>query len=116
MALAVIAVVALFVATEVATGAKVKTTVEITSGAGDHFEGVVNSASSKCVKNREVSLVNDTLGETVGTDKSDASGAWSIDGAFIAGDYHAEVAKRTVGQKAKKKTKCKGARSPSKRY
>ncbi len=47
---------------------------------------------------------------------TDKKGKWEIDGSFTAGNYHAEVAPKTVGGKAKKPTKCKGGKGPSGRY
>jgi hypothetical protein len=114
LALAVFAVVALSAATALAGSAS--TTVDITSGAGTHFEGTVTSSSPKCVKNREVSLVYDTAGQTVGTTKTNADGNWELDGSFTAGMYHAEVAARKLGHHKGKIKKCKGGKSISRQF
>jgi hypothetical protein len=114
LALAVIAVAALAAATAFAGG--VKTTVKITSGEGTHFEGTVSSSNPKCVKKREVSLVYDTAGQTVGVTKTNAGGNWEIDGSFTAGMYHAEVAAKTIKSKRPHRTKCKSARGLSAQF
>src|SRR4051794_39509347 len=80
----------------VATGKPVGSEVEITSGEGTHFEGVVSSDSAKCLNKREVTLHYDTSGTDVGTAITDKGGHWSIEGSFIQGMYHAEVAPRKV--------------------
>jgi len=76
----------------------VKSTVTITSGNGNEFKGKVKSSLKQCRANRKVTLFKEPYAgegdedEAAGTDKTNASGAWSIDGAFIAGLYYARVA------------------------
>lgn len=74
----------------------VKSTVTISSGEGTEFKGKVSSPKKRCRAHRTVKLYMragsarsaDTL---VGTDVTDASGAWSIEGSFVAGIYYARV-------------------------
>ena len=79
----------------------VKTTVTITSGEGTEFKGKVSSAKKQCRANRTVALYmkagSARTGDTVvGTDRTDASGAWDIQGSFIAAIYYARVASALV--------------------
>jgi hypothetical protein len=81
-----------------ATAAKVtnvKSTVTIKSGEGSEFTGKVSSAQKACRRGRKVKLLRESdsggKDELVGTDKTDATGAWEIKGSFMAGMYHAEV-------------------------
>jgi hypothetical protein len=99
----------------VAGASGVKSTVSITSGEGTRFEGTVTSSNAKCEQSRQVSLVYDTAGQTVGTTKTNADGNWEIEGSFTAGMYHAEVAPKSLKAKRPHK-KCKGAESPSRQY
>jgi hypothetical protein len=75
----------------------VKTTVTITSGEGTEFKGKVGSAKKQCRANRAVKLYMQA-GSTrtpdllVGTDRTDASGNWDIEGSFLAAIYYARVA------------------------
>jgi len=74
----------------------VKTTVKITSGEGTEFKGKVSSAKKQCRVNRTVKLYRETesaraTGTLVGTGKTDASGAWEIEGSFLAAVYYARV-------------------------
>jgi hypothetical protein len=75
--------------------ATVKSTVTITSGEGTGFAGKVSSAKKQCRANRKVTLYmkpyDGSADEAVGSDKTDASGAWTIEGSFIAGIYYAKV-------------------------
>jgi hypothetical protein len=74
----------------------VKSTVTITSGEGSQFSGKVSSAKKQCRAKRTVKLymepgsarAGDSL---VGTAKTDASGAWTMDGSFLAAVYYAQV-------------------------
>jgi len=74
----------------------VKSTVTISSGEGTRFTGKVVAAKRKCRANRTVKLyteldstrMDDAL---VGVAKTDATGAWRMDGDFIAGVYYAQV-------------------------
>jgi hypothetical protein len=80
----------------------VKSTVMITSGNGSEFKGKVSSSQKACRANRKVTLFKEPYAgegdedEAVGTDKTNSSGAWSIDGSFIAGLYYARVATALV--------------------
>jgi hypothetical protein len=78
------------------TATKVQSTVTITSGKGSEFTGKVNSAKKKCRVGRTVKLFREAgssrMGDpVVGTAKTDASGAWTMDGSFLAGVYYAQV-------------------------
>jgi hypothetical protein len=75
----------------------VKTTVTITSGQGTEFKGKVSSPKKQCRANRAVKLYMKAgsaraADPLVGTDKTDASGAWDIQGSFLAAIYYARVA------------------------
>ncbi len=79
-----------------------KTKVKITDGGPTRFEGKVTSKEDKCEKGRKVTLHYDfggpyKGGDVVGTAKTNASGAWEIDGTFVAGLYYASVAEKTRG-------------------
>ncbi len=86
-----------------ASVSSVKSTVTITSGKGTEFTGKVNAAKKKCRAHRTVKLYTEASSAYVGpgsarmgdvlvdTAKTDASGAWSMDGSFIAGVYYAQV-------------------------
>jgi hypothetical protein len=79
---------------------KVKSTVTITSGEGSEFTGKVKAGQKACRSGRKVKLFMEPYSgeedELVGTATTNASGAWTIEGSFMAGMYHAEVASRTV--------------------
>lgn len=72
-----------------------KSTVTIISGEGAEFKGKVTSAKKQCRANRKVTLYrksdSGSAYSAVGTDKTDASGAWTIQGSFLAGIYYARV-------------------------
>jgi hypothetical protein len=80
----------------------VKSTVTITSGNGNEFKGKVSSSQKACRANRKVTLFKEPYAgegdedEAVGTDKTNASGAWAMQGMFIAGLYYARVATALV--------------------
>ncbi|HET7484840.1 MAG TPA: hypothetical protein VFJ64_05620 [Solirubrobacterales bacterium] len=85
------------VGSAVASVPTVKTTVKITSGEGTEFKGKVSSPKKQCRANRTVKLYMEAgsaraAGTVVGTAKTDASGAWEIEGSFIAAVYYARVA------------------------
>jgi hypothetical protein len=74
----------------------VKSTVTIASGEGSLFTGKVSSAKKKCRAGRTVKLFREAGSSrmddpVVGTAKTDASGAWTMDGSFLAGVYYAKV-------------------------
>jgi hypothetical protein len=77
-----------------------KSTVTITSGEGSEFKGKVTSAKKQCRANRKVTLFrkSDSGGadSAVGTGRTNASGAWTIEGAFIAGYFYAKVASALI--------------------
>lgn len=79
---------------------KVKSTVTIKSGKGTEFTGKVTAAQKKCRAGRKVRLFMEPYSggadELVGTAKANASGAWKIEGSFLAGIYHAQVTAATV--------------------
>lgn len=78
----------------------VKTTVTITSGEGTEFTGKVSSPKKQCRDDRKVTLYmkpyDGSADTAVGSDKTDASGAWSMEGSFVAGIYYARVASAVV--------------------
>jgi|GEM_PF-2206799 len=74
----------------------VKSTVTITSGKGTRFTGKVSAAQAKCRAGRTVKLYTEAdsgrMGDQlVDTAKTNASGAWAMDGSFLAGVYYAQV-------------------------
>jgi NAD(P)H-dependent flavin oxidoreductase YrpB (nitropropane dioxygenase family) len=77
-----------------------KSTVTILSGEGTEFRGKVTSTKKQCRANRKVTLFrkSDSGGaySAVGTDKTDASGAWEMQGTFMAGMYYARVASTLI--------------------
>ena len=79
---------------------KAKSTVFITSGKGTAFKGKVTSPVAACRKGRKVKLYRDTRlaarAGVVGTDTTDATGAWVIHGNFLSANYYASVAALTV--------------------
>jgi hypothetical protein len=90
----------LFAGSAAATVKTVKSTVTITSGEGSEFKGKVSSSKKACRDDRKVTLYMKPYGggadTAVGSDKTDASGAWSIEGSFLAGIYYARVASTLV--------------------
>lgn len=96
LALFSIGVMSLSAGPALATVKTVKTTVTITSGEGTEFKGKVSSAKKQCRDDRKVTLYMkpyDGAADTaVGSDRTDASGAWSMEGSFVAGIYYARVA------------------------
>jgi hypothetical protein len=80
----------------------VKSVVTISSGSGAEFKGKVTSPRKACRANRKVTLFKKPYAgeagsaEAVGADKTDASGNWAMQGAFIAGLYYARVASALV--------------------
>jgi hypothetical protein len=79
---------------------KVKSTVTIKSGKGTEFTGNVKAAQKKCRAGRKVKLFMEPYSggadELVGTAKTNSSGAWRMEGSFLAGIYHAKVTAATV--------------------
>lgn len=76
------------------------------------FEGSVKSEKPRCEKKRTVTLVQRTAtGSTnVGTDLTDANGAWEISTTTVApGAYYAKVAKRVIRKNTKHRHICKRA-------
>lgn len=75
--------------------AAVKSTVTITSGEGSEFTGKVTSPKQRCKAGRTVKLYreDDSGGEddVVGRAKTTKTGAWVMDGSFIAGVFYARV-------------------------
>jgi len=80
-----------------------KTKVKITEGGPTLFAGKVSSKEAKCEKRRKVTLHYEfggpygRAGDVVGTARTDASGAWEIEGSFVAGLYYASVTEKTRG-------------------
>jgi hypothetical protein len=74
----------------------VKSTVTITSGEGSEFRGKVSSPDRECRGDRKVTLFMKPYGGgadvAVGSDRTSGSGAWSMEGSFLAGVYYARVA------------------------
>jgi len=79
---------------------KVKSTVTIKSGEGTKFTGKVSAAQKRCRAGRKVKLFMEPYSggadELVETAKTNSSGAWKMEGSFLAGIYHAQVAGTTV--------------------
>jgi hypothetical protein len=79
-----------------------KSTVTIGSGSGNEFKGKVSSPQKACRANRKVTLYKKPYSyeegeaEGVGTDRTDAAGNWTIEGAFVAGLYYARVTSALV--------------------
>ncbi|MEO7197767.1 MAG: hypothetical protein ABIZ50_04770 [Solirubrobacterales bacterium] len=78
-----------------------------------NFDGSVNSAKRRCIKNRTVTLrlraANGTT-SVVGTDLTDASGAWLIAPTSVApGTYFAKVTKRVLRKNTKHRHTCRRA-------
>lgn len=77
------------------------------------FDGSVGSTTPRCVKMRKVTLYQraaDGSSTAVGTDLTDASGAWVIAPSnVVPGDYYAKVAKRVIRKNSKHRHICKTA-------
>jgi hypothetical protein len=75
----------------------VKSTVAIASGDGSEFRGKVSSPRKECRDDRKVTLYmkpyDGSADVAVGSDKTNASGTWTIEGSFVAGIYYARVAR-----------------------
>ena len=92
----------------------VKTKVKIASLSADGGSGNVKAKKRKCVKGRSVSLkfVGEYGDVTIGKDKTDSQGAWSVNKSLRNhGIYFATVKAKTAG-----KTECAGGSSKDKRY
>jgi hypothetical protein len=94
--LALTAAVSLVAAPASASVTTVKSKVTITSGKGTKFAGKVSSAKKQCRAGRKVKLFREagssrTGDPVVGSAKTNASGAWTMDGSFLAGVYYAQV-------------------------
>ena len=92
----------------------VKTKVKITSLTASGGSGTVKAKSKKCIKGRSVSLkfVGEYGDVTIGKDKTDKHGAWSVNRSLSDhGIYFATVKKKTAG-----KTVCEGGSSKDKRF
>jgi len=104
LALVSVGVASLSVSWAAAAVTTVKSTVTITSGEGTEFKGKVNSPKKQCREDRKVTLYmkagSGGADSVVGTDRTDASGAWSIEGSFLAGVYYARVASALVNSGA----------------
>ncbi|MBA2522747.1 MAG: hypothetical protein H0V25_05385 [Solirubrobacterales bacterium] len=79
----------------------------------ENFDGAVNSPKARCVKNRKVTLqlraANGTT-SVVGTDLTDASGAWLIQPTSVApGTYFVQVAKKVLRKTTKHRHTCRKA-------
>jgi hypothetical protein len=90
------AMVSLAVGPAAASVTTFKSAVTIASGEGTQFTGKVSSAKRKCRAGRTVKLFREAgssrAGDlVVGTAKTSASGAWTMDGSFLAGVYYAKV-------------------------
>jgi hypothetical protein len=84
------------VGTAAASAPTVKSTVTITAGEGAKFTGKVTSAKKACRAGRTVKLYREAGSSRVndpvaGTAKTNASGAWTVEGSFLAGVYYAQV-------------------------
>jgi ABC-type glycerol-3-phosphate transport system substrate-binding protein len=92
----------------------VKTKVKITSLTAGGGSGKVKSKKAKCRKGRTVTLkfVGEYADVTIGKDKTDSKGSWSINKSLKDhGIYFATVKSKTAG-----KTECAGGSSNDKRY
>lgn len=78
-----------------------------------NFDGTVNSKKPRCAKNRAVTLrmrAADGSSTVVGTDLTDANGAWVIAPSTAApGTYFAAVAKKVLRKNTKHRHVCKKA-------
>ena len=79
---------------------QVKSTVTIKSGEGAEFTGKVSAAQKSCRSGRKVMLFMEPYSggkdELVGVAKASASGAWEMEGSFLAGIYYAKVTGTTI--------------------
>jgi len=76
------------------------------------FDGAVASAKRGCVTNRAVTVrlrAPDGSTTAVGTDATDAAGAWVIASAPAAGTYFAEAAKKVLRKNSKHRHICRVA-------
>lgn len=77
------------------------------------FDGAVTSTKARCEKRRTVTLnlrAADGTTQVVGTDLTDATGAWAIVPASATpGSYFAEVSKRVLRKSKKHRHVCKAA-------
>jgi hypothetical protein len=77
------------------------------------FAGAVTSTKARCEKKRTVTLnlrAADGSTQVVGTDLTDAAGAWAILPATTApGTYYAEVSKRVLRKSSKHRHVCRAA-------
>jgi hypothetical protein len=92
----------------------VKTKLKINLLSADGGSGTVKAKKKKCVKGRSVSLkfVGEYGDVTIGRDKTNSHGAWSVSKALKDhGIYFATVKAKTAG-----KTECAGGSSKDKRY
>jgi hypothetical protein len=75
--------------------AAVKSTVTIASGEGSRFSGKVTSPKQRCKAGRTVKLYReDDSGDedsVVGSARTSKTGAWAMNGSFIAGIFYARV-------------------------
>ena len=78
-----------------------------------NFDGTVASKKARCQKNRKVTLLTraaDGSSTAVGTDLTDANGAWLITSSSTApGTYFAKVAKKVLRKSTKHRHICKKA-------
>jgi hypothetical protein len=77
------------------------------------FTGSVTSEKARCAKARTVTLnlrAADGTTQVVGTDLTDATGAWSLQPSnAAAGTYFAEVSKKVLRKSKKHRHVCKAA-------
>lgn len=77
------------------------------------FGGAVASSKARCQKNRTVTVNlqgSDGTTRTVGTDQTDATGAWVFQTSDAAsGTYFAEVSKKVIRKNKKHRHVCRGA-------
>lgn len=76
-----------------------------------NFDGAVSSTKLRCEKNRSVDLLlraSDGSTTVVGSDLTDASGAWVIQPSSVSpGTYFAETAKKVLRRDKKHRHVCK---------
>ena len=95
-------------------GKTAKSTVKLTQLSSSGASGTVKSKQRKCRKGRKVALkfVGEYGDVTIGTDKTDKRGAWSVNKTLTDhGIYFATVKAKRVG-----KLTCKSASSKDKRF
>ena len=76
------------------------------------FDGTVNSTKPRCEKNRTVTVrmrTPDGSNPVVGTDTTDANGAWVTPSDAAPGIYFATVAKKVLRKNAKHRHICRKA-------